>query len=694
MKTIQLPDGRWAALPVALLMTTLAVLPAIAGTQMAFVSDQADNWNNWDIYLRDLASGATTRMTTNTAIDNHPDLSPDGKWVVFSSTRGSGEFDLWLGDVAKVEGTLRQLTFHDHPNGPQTLYPSRHPHFHPNGRMIVFSSKNRPLDSPITIISECSSPKIIVPPRFYEGLNVIQLDASGKATNYIELDIRNAWDSVSFPDIWVPGTGTYVGHPSFSHGGDKIVFAGSIDGDGKVWEVYVAAFDPATGSLITNSLRRVTKGPDFGPNPIKMSAGAHFTEDDSQILFSSTRTAMGNSQIFRLPAAAVDLPVTNASQLTLHPANDYVPEPLPDGSFIVTSDLGTNGLCWPGPGPTADLDLVRINSGGGRQVLGNEADNELLLIADEVSWFCGLKPNLSSCTFQPRIMNGEALWLEFTAYDNPATSPLPPDLLAGFGYRGQAVSLYSDGFWNMSQYMTKNAASTWKSVMSYIERLNTSRFPGLDNDTALTNWLANTEAIRNQKFVVASIMQSLGVGPHQEPPQEPPLVIMHPLVDLGKGRFQFQVATTPGLLYQVESVTGLVAQATWTPRMIFSGDGNTLTVPLPLATTGNEFFRLVSASTFPTVNVPCGGYPRIYVNIWSNRTAMVTIQVTDRCRLSGRSTDSEVTAKDADYRRIRPEPIPDGGTRTVSLEVPPLGSIELICSGENGGCDYTLSAPQ
>lgn len=146
-----------------------------------------------------------------------------------------------------------------------------------------------------------------------------------------------------------------------------------------------------------------------------MSAGAHFTEDDTQILFSSTRTAMGNAQIFRLPATAVDAPVTSATQLTSHPANDYVPEALMDGGFVVVSDLGTNGLCWPEPGPTGDLDLVQIDPSGERKPMGNEAANEMLLIGDEVSRFCGLKPNLSSCTFTPRIMNGEALWLESSA---------------------------------------------------------------------------------------------------------------------------------------------------------------------------------------------------------------------------------------------------------------------------------------
>jgi len=108
-----------------------------SGEWIAFVSDGGFPWGNWDIYLRNLGTGATTRLTTDLAIDNHPDLLMDmeNQWVVFSSNRGpSGEFDLYLGDVADVEGTLRQLTNDDHPNGPQTSYPDRHPHFHPRGQ--------------------------------------------------------------------------------------------------------------------------------------------------------------------------------------------------------------------------------------------------------------------------------------------------------------------------------------------------------------------------------------------------------------------------------------------------------------------------------------------------------------------------------------------------------------------------------
>ena len=49
------------------------------------------------------------------------------------------------------------------------------------------------------------------------------------------------------PGIWVPDSnGCYTGHPSFNEAGDQIVFSGSIDGNGTVWEVYTVGFNPGT----------------------------------------------------------------------------------------------------------------------------------------------------------------------------------------------------------------------------------------------------------------------------------------------------------------------------------------------------------------------------------------------------------------------------------------------------------------
>ena len=495
------------------------------GDLVPFVSDGTSDWTNWDVYVLDLADGTTTRLTTDAAIDNHPALNTADGWLCWSSNRGpSGEFDLWLADLSDVEGTARQLTDDSYPNGPQWAYPDRHPHFHPSGRKVVFTSKNRPLDRPVEIASECSVPKIIVPPRYYEGINVITLDSAGSVTSYTELDLRDAWDRITYPDIWVEGTGTYAGHPSFSPDGTKLVFSGSVDGEGKVWEVYTAGWDDVTTSLVPGSLRRLTEGPDgLTPNPIKMSGGAHFDATGTNVLFSSTRTVAGNSQIFRVPATSIDVPVTSATRITWHPGNDYVPDALADGRIVVTSDLGVPSLCGDPDvaGPTTDLDIVVLETDGSRTPVGDEDWESMLLIGDEVSWFCGLKPNLSSCTYTPRIMNVEALWLEQSAAIEVAggpTSPIPPDLLAGYGYPGQAVPIYADGWRLMDQLMTERNP-LWPQAKQDVQNLATyggvtgTGFPGLLDALFLQMWLQETAELRMRKYVVASVMYGvLGLG--------------------------------------------------------------------------------------------------------------------------------------------------------------------------------------
>lgn len=503
---------------IAPLSIYLQIYGASASEWMPYVSDGASAWANFDIFAIDLSSGTTTQLTTDAEIDNHPDISPDGKWVVWSSTRGNGEFDLYLGDFTNVEATARRLTDDSYTNGPQTKYPDRHPHFHPTDpTIVIFSSKNQPLESPIEIISECSSPKIIVPPRFYEKMNVITLSSSGTVVNYTELDVRNAWNKVSQPTIWSTNTDTYVGHPSFSHDGTQIVFSASIDGDGKVWEVYCAGFrtNPPLG-LVSNSLRRVTAGPVIGNNPIQMSGGAHFTEDDSAILFSSTRTPGGNSLIFSVPAGSADVPVTSATQKTLHTGNDYVPEPLMGGAFMVSSDLGSPGMCGTPTGPTRDLDLVLVTAGGTRTNLtDNDTSDEMMLIGDEVSWFCGLSPNLSSCRSVPRIFSIESLWLELSAWmyvkGYATNTPIPDNLLAAFGYPDQAVRMYATGWENMDEVMSIDH-SQWGMIHSELQALNGSCFPGLGDETALRTWMHDFEPLRTKKHVVESIMYSRGLG--------------------------------------------------------------------------------------------------------------------------------------------------------------------------------------
>jgi Tol biopolymer transport system component len=511
-------------------------------TRLVYYVSDGGSWDNWDIYSYNIASGIETRLSYNPAIDNHPDISHlDSNRIVFSSNRGNGEFDIYLANADDIDGTAVRLTDDSHAASPTAgwvdpdPYPDRHPHWHPNGQLIIFTSRDRPSNTGKVITTLCSHPDI---GKFYpknisdktywveykicEGMNVIRVNPAGNVLAYVQLDIHTAWDSTNsdpgIRDIWIHGDSAYVGHPSFNSTGDKIVFTAAIDGEGKNWEIYTAGFDPNSISLIPNSLRRITYGPNETNNPIKMSGGAKFSNNDSLILFNSTRITSGNSQIYSVPAYARNWPVTSATQITFHEGNDYVPQPLPNSNIIlITSDLGDSRLCnscETGIGPTSDFDLVLLQ-GQSRTVIGNPTSQELTFIPDEVSWFCGTPPNLSACKFTPRIMNVGSLFLEHYAY-----SLIPPYILKNYGpnYCCNAKELYSIAFMRTMEKLYNIAPASVQSMMHDIMYLSDStNFPGLNDSTSfdttlLVNWLNSTTLLRMKKYVVPAIMDSIGLA--------------------------------------------------------------------------------------------------------------------------------------------------------------------------------------
>jgi hypothetical protein len=503
--------------------TALVMMVLIMGihlniqSQKVFYVSNGGSWDgNWDIYSKNIITGVTTRLTFNPAIDNHPDISHyDTNRIVFSSNRGNGEFDIYVANVNNIDGTAVRLTSSDHPAlTDQGKYPSRHPHWHPNGQLIIFTSKNRFSAIPDSVITECSHPAIIriingVRYRFYEGMNILKIDENNNILDYKQLNVLDAWDQVNYPTIWVPNESVYVGHPSFNQEGNKIVFTAAIDGEGKKWEVYTAGFDPISISFIPNSLRRVTYGPDNEPNgnPIRMSGGAKFSYDDSEILFNSTRTTGGNSQLFSVPANSVDVPVSQATRLTFNHGNDYIPEPLNSSTIVFVSDLGPTRLCQcprdTVDAATDDLDIVLLQ-GPTRTNIGTNDSCETLLIADEVAWFCGLKPNLSSCTSVPRIFSVESLLMEH----EPMTF-IPTGILGGYGpaYSGNAQQIYGNAWINLSNKMQLVAPMTYNLLLYDMIYLN-STYPGQITEA----WLDSTTEQRLKKYVVPEVMYGVGLG--------------------------------------------------------------------------------------------------------------------------------------------------------------------------------------
>ena len=85
--------------------------------------------NNYDIYKIPVKGGAEIRLTADTALDDGPEYSPDGKYIYFNSVR-TGRMQLWR---MKPDGSgQEQLTFDDYNNW--------FPHISPDGKWIVFLS--------------------------------------------------------------------------------------------------------------------------------------------------------------------------------------------------------------------------------------------------------------------------------------------------------------------------------------------------------------------------------------------------------------------------------------------------------------------------------------------------------------------------------------------------------------------------
>jgi Tol biopolymer transport system component len=108
--------------------------PGLSGT-IAFMSDRRgpDNPDGRNhIFTLDLAGGRVTQLTSGgTHHDQHPKWSPDGKRISFLSTRGGGNFDIYLMN-ADGSGVTRVT---DHPAN------DFDPIWMPDGQSLIFSSE-------------------------------------------------------------------------------------------------------------------------------------------------------------------------------------------------------------------------------------------------------------------------------------------------------------------------------------------------------------------------------------------------------------------------------------------------------------------------------------------------------------------------------------------------------------------------
>jgi Tol biopolymer transport system component len=236
-----LPDGR------VLYASTHAAGPACPETRRA---DQGRYvwpvYDTYDLYVTDPADGHTELLLGGPGYDAEATVSPDGRYLVFTSTR-SGDLELWRYDLET--GTLLQLT--DAPGYDGGAF------FSPDSRRIVWRA-SRPEGEEAAVYRSLLAQGLVEPGR----LNLFVADADGSDPRQVT-DLPGA--------NWAP-----FFHPS----GDRLLFASNHHTQaqgGRVFDIFMIGLD-GTG------LEQITRSGTFDAFPM-------FSPDGTRLAFASNRNA-------------------------------------------------------------------------------------------------------------------------------------------------------------------------------------------------------------------------------------------------------------------------------------------------------------------------------------------------------------------------------------------------------------------
>ncbi|MEX2030113.1 MAG: hypothetical protein WD906_03990 [Anaerolineales bacterium] len=114
-----------------------------ANDQLAFASDRD---GGWDLYVMDLQSGDTRRLTNTPGYEGHPSWSPDGLWLTYEAYQQT-DFDIW---ILRVDGSQPPIQLTNQES--QDISPA----WDPKGRTIAFVSDRD--GSPDIFLADLASP--------------------------------------------------------------------------------------------------------------------------------------------------------------------------------------------------------------------------------------------------------------------------------------------------------------------------------------------------------------------------------------------------------------------------------------------------------------------------------------------------------------------------------------------------------
>ncbi len=189
---------------------------------------------NSDVWILEIERDMFTRLTVDEAVDRFPLWSPDGKWIVFASQRGSSALNLFR-QLADGTGEAERLTTSDNRQVPWS--------FSPDGSILVFEESRPKTDADILYLrldGEDRKPEVFLATSFVEVGPAVSPDGkwiaygsneSGEFEIYVRPFLRpGAKVKISEGRGWVP---------KWSPDGAEIFYRG----EGKLMAVAVSVQD-------------------------------------------------------------------------------------------------------------------------------------------------------------------------------------------------------------------------------------------------------------------------------------------------------------------------------------------------------------------------------------------------------------------------------------------------------------------
>lgn len=265
--------------------------------------------------------------------DFHPDISRDGKWIVFASTQHSQTSDLYIKPVGSKAVT--RLT-----NDPgQDVMPA----FSPDGRRVAFAS-NRNGSWDLYVMSTGGGQPIQLTADSGHELHPTW-SPDGRHLAFCRLNpASNKWE------LWVvdsmnPGVARFIGHglfPRWSPTGDTIAFQRSRDRGDRFFAIWTIDF--VEGEAINPT--------EIASSPVAAFINPTWSPDGRRLAFAAVPNphgGMGSSPDARPHASdiwMVELDGSGRSRLTGGNFVNLMPVWAPDWRLYFVSDRGGNDNIW------------------------------------------------------------------------------------------------------------------------------------------------------------------------------------------------------------------------------------------------------------------------------------------------------------------------------------------------------------